>query len=247
MQRLTGRTALVTGAAGGIGSAICRRLAAEGARVVVTDIDPDPAEALAAEIGGVGRRLDITDHEGVAATAAAVEAEVGPVDILVNNAGADRVMSFLDSDSGFWRRTVDLNLVGCIAVTHAFARRMAAREKGTIVNIASDAGRVGSSGEVVYSAAKGGVIAFTKAVARELARHRITVNCVCPGPTNTPFLDAFKVEGGERIVEAMRRSVPLKRLAEPDEIAAAVAFFASPDAAYITGQTLSVSGGLTMV
>ena len=178
---------------------------------------------------------------------ARLAAELGEVDVLVNNAGWDRVMPFLDTDADFWQRNIGLNLLGPIAVTHAFVRGMAERGRGRIVNVASDAGRTGSMGETVYAAAKGGVIAFTKSLARELARHGVNVNCVCPGPTETAFLEVFKAEGGDRILEAMRRAIPFKRFATTDEIAAAVAFLASDDAAYITGQTLSVSGGLTMM
>jgi 2-hydroxycyclohexanecarboxyl-CoA dehydrogenase len=226
---MSGR-AVVTGAAGGIGSAICRRLAAGGFDVIATDLQ------------GTDRVLDITDH----AAAAALADELGPVDVLVNNAGWDRVMPFLEMDAELRERVIRINLLGPIGVTHAFARGMAERRSGRIVNIASDAGRVGSSGEVVYSAAKGGVIAFTKGLARELARYNVNVNCVCPGPTDTPMLSIFEGERGQRIIESMTKAVPFRRLAQPDEIAAAVAFLASGDAAYITGQTLSVSGGLTM-
>lgn len=221
--------AVVTGAAGGIGAAICRRLAADGLEVIATDLE------------GTDVRLDITDH----AAAAALAERLGPVDVLVNNAGWDRVMPFLETDAELWERVIRVNLLGPIGVTHAFARGMAERGAGRIVNIASDAGRVGSSGEVVYSAAKGGVIAFTKGLARELARYKVNVNCVCPGPTETPMLGIFE-ERGQGIIESMTKAVPFRRLAQPDEIAAAVAFLASDDAAYITGQTLSVSGGLTM-
>jgi 2-hydroxycyclohexanecarboxyl-CoA dehydrogenase len=243
VRGLTGRLAVVTGATGGIGSAVCRRLAAEGARVAVTDLELEPCQALAAEIGGSAHRLDVTD----AAAAAALAEELAEAEILVNNAGWDRVMPFLDTDPAFWDRCLTINLRGAIAVSHAFAGRMAARGRGRIVTVASDAGRVGSSGEVVYSAAKGGLIAFTKGLARELARHQVSVNCVCPGPTDTPFLDVFEGERGRKIIDAMVRAVPMRRLAQPDEVAAAVAFLASDDAAYITGQALSVSGGLTMV
>jgi 2-hydroxycyclohexanecarboxyl-CoA dehydrogenase len=224
------RRAVVTGAAGGIGSAISRRLAADGFEVVTTDLQ------------GADRVLDITDH----VAAAALADELGAVDVLVNNAGWDRVMPFLDTDAELWERVIRINLLGPIGVTHAFARGMKERGAGRIVNIASDAGRVGSSGEVVYSAAKGGVIAFTKGLARELARYSINVNCVCPGPTDTPMLSIFEGERGRQIIESMTKAVPFRRLAQPNEIAAAVAFLASDDAAYITGQTLSVSGGLTM-
>jgi 2-hydroxycyclohexanecarboxyl-CoA dehydrogenase len=243
VRGLKDKVAIVTGGGGGIGSAICRRLAAEGARVVVTDVDQVAAGRVASEFGGEAHGLDITQVEEPARLAAAI----GEVDVLVNNAGWDRVMNFLDSEPDFWRRNVTINLLGPIAVTHAFARGMAERGRGRIVNVASDAGRTGSSGETVYAAAKGGVIAFTKSLARELARHNVNVNCVCPGPTETAFLEVFKAEGGDKILEAMRRAIPFKRFAKTDEIAAAVAFLASDDAAYITGQTLSVSGGLTMM
>ena len=243
MNGLRDKVALVTGGGGGIGGAICRRLAEEGARVIVTDLDLDAANAVAGEIGGRAHRLDITRLEEPARLAG----EVGPVDVLVNNAGWDRVMPFLETDADFWRKNVGINLLGPIAVTHAFARVMAERGSGRIVNVASDAGRTGSTGETVYAAAKGGIIAFTKSLARELARQGISVNCVCPGPTETAFLEVFKAEGGDRILEAMKRAIPFKRFATTDEIAAAVAFLASDDAAYITGQTLSVSGGLTMM
>jgi 2-hydroxycyclohexanecarboxyl-CoA dehydrogenase len=243
MRGLDGKLAVVTGAGGGIGGAICRRLAEEGARVIVTDVDLDAASRVADEISGQAHRLDITRAEEPRRLAS----ELGVVDVLVNNAGWDRVMSFLDSDADFWHRNVTINLLGPIAVTHAFARGMAEHGRGRIVNVASDAGRTGSSGETVYAAAKGGVIAFTKSLARELARHNVNVNCVCPGPTETAFLEVFKSEGGEKILEAMKRAIPFRRFARTDEIAAAVAFLASDDAAYITGQTLSVSGGLTMI
>jgi 2-hydroxycyclohexanecarboxyl-CoA dehydrogenase len=243
MRGLQGKLALVTGGGAGIGSAVCRRLAEEGARVVVTDVDLDAARKVAEEVGGDAHRLDITQADQPARLAA----ELGVVDVLVNNAGWDRVMPFLETDADFWRQNVGINLLGPIAVTHAFARGMAERGRGRIVNVASDAGRTGSTGETVYAAAKGGIIAFTKSLARELARHNVNVNCVCPGPTETAFLEVFKAEGGEKILEAMKRAIPLKRFAKTDEIAAAVAFLASDDAAYITGQTLSVSGGLTMM
>jgi 2-hydroxycyclohexanecarboxyl-CoA dehydrogenase len=235
--------AVVTGGGGGIGSAISRRLAAEGARVEVTDLDLVAAERVAAEVGGRAHRLDISRPE----ESARLAQELGEVDVLVNNAGWDRVMPFLETDADFWLKNLTLNLFGPIAVTHAFARGMAERGHGRIVNIASDAGRTGSTGETVYAAAKGGVIAFTKSLARELAAGGVNVNCVCPGPTDTPFLEVFRSEGGDRILEAMRRAIPFKRFATTDEIAAAAAFLASDDAAYITGQTLSVSGGLTMM
>jgi len=234
--------AVVTGATGGIGSAICRRLARDGFRVAVTDLEPARCRALASEIGGTGHVLDVSD----AATSAALAEELGDVEVVVNNAGFDSFMPFLETSPELWDRLLRVNLYGQIAVAHAFAQGMARRGQGAIVNIASDAGKVGSTGETVYAAAKGGVITFTRSLARELARYKVRVNCVCPGPTETPFLEVFQGEGGQKVIEAMTRLVPFRRLAQPDEIAAAVAFFASDDAGYITGQTLSVSGGLTM-
>jgi 2-hydroxycyclohexanecarboxyl-CoA dehydrogenase len=242
MNRLEGRTAVVTGAAGGIGSAVCRRLASEGARVVATDIAVEAVMELAREVGGLGRMLDVTDP----AAAAALAAELGEVDVLVNNAGWDRVMHFLETTPEHWEKVLRLNLFSQISVSHAFARGMAERRRGRIVNIASDAGKVGSSGETVYAAAKGGVIAFTKSLARELARDNVNVNCVCPGPTETAFLDVFEGERGQNILEGMRRAVPLRRFATPDDVAGAVAYLASDDAAYLTGQAISVDGGLVM-
>ena len=239
---MNGGIAVVTGAAGGIGSAICRRMAAGGYRVAATDLHVDQCQALAREVNGSAHALDVTD----AAASAALAAELGEVAVVVNNAGWDRFMPFLETTPELWEKLLRINLFGQIAVAHAFARGMAERGHGVIVNVSSDAGKVGSTGETVYAAAKGGVITFTRSLARELARHGVRVNCVCPGPTDTPFLDVFQSEGGQKVVEAMTRAVPMRRLAQPDEIAAAVAFLASDDARFITGQTLSVSGGLTM-
>jgi 2-hydroxycyclohexanecarboxyl-CoA dehydrogenase len=243
MRGLDGRRVLVTGAAGGIGAAICRRLAAEGARVVATDLDGARVAAVADEIGGEARALDIAD----AAASAALAEELGAMDGLVNNAGWDHVMPFLETTADFWEKTLRINLFGHIAMCHAFGSRMAAAGAGRIVNVASDAGKVGSSGETTYAAAKGGVIAFTKSLARELARHGVTVNCVCPGPTDTPLLEhAFAGERGEKILAGMKRTIPLRRFATPDDIAGMVAFLCSDDAAYMTGQAISVDGGLVM-
>jgi len=239
---VNGGIAVVTGAAGGIGSAICRRMAAGGYRVAATDLDVDQCQALARELNGSAHALDVTD----AAASGALAAELGEVAVVVNNAGWDRFMPFLETTPELWEKLLRINLFGQIAVAHAFARGMAERGHGVIVNVSSDAGKVGSTGETVYAAAKGGVITFTRSLARELARHGVRVNCVCPGPTDTPFLDVFQSEGGQKVVEAMTRAVPMRRLAQPDEIAAAVAFLASDDARFITGQALSVSGGLTM-
>ena len=231
------RVALVTGGARGIGRAIALALAAEGRRVAVGDL-------LEADLGDelLGVRLDVTDSASVAAAVETVEQEVGAVDILVNNAGWDEMLPFLESDEPFWDRVIDVNFKGGLRTTHRVAPGMADRGWGRIVNIGSDAGRVGSSLESVYSGAKGAVIAFTKTLARELARSGVTANTVCPGPTRTPMLGEME----PRLVQALERAVPMRRLGEPEDVAAAVAFLASERAGYITGQTLSVSGGLTM-
>jgi 2-hydroxycyclohexanecarboxyl-CoA dehydrogenase len=234
---------LVTGGGSGIGAAICRRIAAQGSHVVVTDIDQEAAGRVAAEVGGDARRLDITDPQASIELATGV----GPIDGLVNCAGWDRAMPFLDTTPDFWERVLRINLFGHIAVSHAFGRGMAERGSGSIVSIASDAGKVGSTGETAYAAAKGGLIAFTRSLAREMARHGVTVNCVCPGPTETPLLEqAFEGERGRRILEAMRQAVPLRRFATPEDIAGCVAYLLSDDGAYITGQAFSVDGGLVM-
>ena len=231
------RVALVTGAARGIGRAIADALAADGRRVAIGDLlaPADAGDLLAVP-------LDVTDSGSVAAAVETVERELGPVDILVNNAGWDEMKRFLDSDEPFWDRVLDINFKGQLRTTHRIAPGMVERGWGRIVNIGSDAGRVGSSLESVYSGAKGGVIAFTKTLARELARSGVTANTVCPGPTRTPML----AEMEPRMVEALERAVPMRRLGEPEDVAAAVTFLASERAGYITGQTLSVSGGLTM-
>jgi 2-hydroxycyclohexanecarboxyl-CoA dehydrogenase len=236
-------TVLVTGGAKGIGAAISRHFAAGGARVVVADRDADAAHGLAGELPDAAAAvLDVADYDAVAAAVA----ETGPVGILVNNAGWDRVQPFLDNEPALWDTLLAVNLKGVLNFSHAVLPGMAERGGGRIVNVASDAGRVGSSGEAVYSACKGGVIAFTKALAREAARHGVRVNCVCPGPTETPLLDEIKQdERAARTMDAVVRATPLRRLARPEEIAAAVAFFAEgPE--HVTGQVLSVSGGLTM-
>jgi 2-hydroxycyclohexanecarboxyl-CoA dehydrogenase len=236
-------TALVTGGAKGIGAAISRRFAADGMLVVLADRDAEAARALAAELPNARAVVvDVTDHDAVVAAVA----EAGPLDVLVNNAGWDKVQPFLDNDPTLWDVLLAVNLKGLFSFCQAALPGMAERGGGRIVNVASDAGRVGSSGEVVYSACKGGVIAFTKALAREAARHAVTVNCVCPGPTDTPLLAEIKEdERAARTMDAVVRATPLRRLAEPDEIAAAVGFFATGPG-HVTGQVLSVSGGLTM-
>jgi 2-hydroxycyclohexanecarboxyl-CoA dehydrogenase len=241
------RVAVVTGAGQGIGRAIARRLAADGAVVVVTDIDAAAAKDVASELGGaaVGIAADVTDRQAVAVMVDEVRGRLGRVDVLVNNAGWDVAGPFADSDPQIWRRIIDINLYGVLNTCHVVAPIMAGQKSGTIVNLGSDAGRVGSSGEAVYSAAKGGVIAFTKALARELARHGVNVNCVCPGPTDTAL---FATMGGDdpKLREALVRAIPFRRLGQPEDVANAVAFCASAKASFITGQTVSVSGGLTM-
>jgi 2-hydroxycyclohexanecarboxyl-CoA dehydrogenase len=246
MSRFAGRVAIVTGAASGIGRAAARDLAAEGATVVVADIDEAGAEKVAAEIGGVAKRVDVTDAGQARSLAAGVANDHGRIDILVSNAGWDRAMRFMDTDEDFWDKVLAINLRGHLAMAHAVIPNMIERGWGRIVTVASDAGRVGSTGEVVYSGAKGGVIAFSKGLAREVARHGINVNCVAPGLTDTPLL-AGMTEGAEKLMAAIIRSIPLGRVGKPEEVARAIVFFASPDADYITGQTLSVNGGLTML
>jgi 2-hydroxycyclohexanecarboxyl-CoA dehydrogenase len=190
--------------------------------------------------------MDVTDGAAVSDALARIEAELGPVEILVNNAGWDELRPFVETDERFWDRVLAINLKGCLHTTRAVLPGMLERGFGRIVNVASDAGRVGSSMESVYAGAKGGVIAFTKTIARESARAGVTANAVCPGPTRTPMLEQMTAAGGEKLVDSLVRAVPMRRLGDPADVAAAVAFFASDRAGYITGQTLSVSGGLTM-
>jgi len=253
MQRLSGRTAIVTGGGGGIGGATCRRLAREGAAVGVLDLDPEAAGAVAAAIEAEGGRAlalrcDITRRVEVDAAVAAVESGLGPVDVLVNNAGWDIFKPFAKTEPAEWDRLIAINLVGALHMHHAVLPGMAARKSGRIVNIASDAARAGSSGEAVYAACKGGLVAFSKTIAREHARHGITVNVVCPGPTDTALFASYKEGAGnpEKLVEAFTRAIPLGRIGQPEDLPGAILFFASDDAAYVTGQVLSVSGGLTM-
>jgi 2-hydroxycyclohexanecarboxyl-CoA dehydrogenase len=247
-RETTGRVAIVTGGARGIGRAIVEALAADGHRLAIGDILTNDAEQAAREVNGLAVDLDVTSGASVDAAVGHVERELGQPQILVNNAGWDELRPFLETDEAFWDRVIETNFKGCLRVTHRVAPGMVSGRYGRVINIGSDAARVGSSLEAVYSGAKGAVVAFTKTLARELARDGVTANSVCPGPTRTPMLeemDAVQGEGG--IIEALRRAVPLRRLGEPEDIAAAVAFLASERAGFITGQTLSVSGGLTMV
>jgi 2-hydroxycyclohexanecarboxyl-CoA dehydrogenase len=251
--KLAGKAGLVTGAGRGIGRAIALALAREGCQVAVADIQADGARAVADEVRGLGVKgvavpVDLTRRAEVERMARDALAELGQLDVLVNNAGWDRMGLFLDTDEDTWDRIIAVNLKAMLYVCKAVLPSMVARGGGRVVNIASDAGRVGSSGEAVYSATKGAVIAFSKALAREMARHRVTVNAVCPGLTETPLLQSLRAQSPkmERILEAVTRATPLGRVATPEEIAGAVVFFASPEADFVTGQTLSVSGGLTM-
>lgn len=248
MRGLEDKVAFVTGAASGIGRATAVRLGEEGCSVAAADLNADGAAATASSIGerAVGLGIDVTDLESVRSAVGEAERQLGPIEILVNCAGWDKVEPFLDSTVETWDRVIEINLKGVIRCTRAVLDGMISRGSGSIVSISSDAGRVGSSGEVVYSGAKAGIIGFSKGVARETARHGLRVNVVCPGPTNTPLMAATS-EANPRLGEALVKAIPFRRLAEPHEIAAAVAFMASGDAAFITGQTLSVSGGLTMV
>jgi 2-hydroxycyclohexanecarboxyl-CoA dehydrogenase len=242
------KIAVVTGAGSGIGRATAQALASAGARVIAADIDRERGEATASAIRALGQQadflaVDMTDLASVGAFAAAVQAQAGTVDILVNGAGWGRTAPFLEGTPEFWAKLVALNFIGPMALAKALLPAMIARGSGgKVVNIASDAGRVGSLGETVYAGTKGGLIAFTKSLARETARYQINVNCVCPGPTDTPLMAAVP----DKVKEALTKAIPFRRLGKPEEVADAVVFFASDRASYITGQVLSVSGGLTM-
>jgi 2-hydroxycyclohexanecarboxyl-CoA dehydrogenase len=244
---LSGKIAVVTGAGSGIGRATVDALAAEGATVVCADINRETGEAAAAALRAGGKRaeflhVDLTDAASVETFAKEVEAKFGPIDVLVNGAGWGKTHPFWEGDAELWDRVIGLNFVGPMRLVKALLPAMIARGSGKIVNVSSDAGRVGSLGETVYSGAKGGLIAFTKSLARETARYNINVNCVCPGPTETPLLFAVP----EKHLEAFKKAIPFRRFAKPAEVADAIVFFATDKSSYITGQVLSVSGGLTM-
>ena len=250
MRGLSGRRVLLTGGASGIGRATVIRLAEEGCHVGVLDIDEAGAATTIARCpaGAWFARTDITDRANLEAAVARFETEVGPVDFLANIAGWEVFRNFLDTDTALWDRIIGINLYGPLHLHHVVLPGMVRRGFGRVVNVSSDAGRVGSSGEAVYSACKGGIIAFTKTMAREVARKGVTLNVLCPGPTDTPLFEAFKAASpdGTKVGEAMARAVPLKRIGQPEDYPGTIAFLLSDDAAYITGQTISVSGGLTM-
>ena len=259
MNDFKDQTVIVTGGGGGIGGATCRRFGVAGAKVAVFDMNLAAAQNVADAITAAGGRAaafecDITQRSQVDAAVQAAEAQLGPIDVLVNNAGWDVFKPFVKTTADEWAKLIAINLVGALNMHHAVLPLMAARSKqdgwagARIVNIASDAARVGSSGEAVYAACKGGLVSLSKTLAREHARHGITVNVVCPGPTDTALFADYKEGAGnpEKLEEAFRRSIPLGRIGQPDDLPGAILFFASRDAAFVTGQVLSVSGGLTM-
>jgi 2-hydroxycyclohexanecarboxyl-CoA dehydrogenase len=253
MKDLKGKTAIVTGGGGGIGGATSRRFAEEGAQVAVFDMNLEAAQKVADGIVAAGGKAqafacNITDRAQVDAAVAAAEAQLGPIDILVNNAGWDIFKPFTKTVPAEWDKLIAINLTGALHMHHAVLPGMVARGGGRIVNIASDAARGGSSGEAVYAACKGGLVALSKTLAREHARHNITVNVVCPGPTDTALLAGF-AEGAanpEKLMDAFKKAIPLGRIGQPDDLAGAIVFLSSSDASFITGQVISVSGGLTM-
>lgn len=247
------RVALVTGGAGGIGGAICETLAGAGRAVAIADLNVAAAEAAAERLRkhgakAVGVQLDVREKDSVETAIHAVERRLGEVSILVNNAGFDELKPFVETDEAFWEKVIDVNFVGALRLTSAVLPKMVESGWGRIVSVSSDAARVGSSLESVYAGAKGAMISFNKSLAREVARSGVTANVVCPGPTDTPLLAGILEAGedSEKVISAMRRAVPMKRLGTPGDVAPAVAFLASEEAGFITGQTLSVSGGLTM-
>jgi 2-hydroxycyclohexanecarboxyl-CoA dehydrogenase len=247
-MEMADRSVIVTGGASGIGRATALLLAREGARVFVGDVNETAGRVMADEARGAGlqvayHKLELTDPASVAAFAETVHTEVPCLDGLVNAAGWDRIEPFMENPPEMWDRVIAINLMGAVRLSRLVLGPMVAANRGKIVNVASDAGRVGSMGETVYAAAKGGIIAFTKSLAREMARHRINVNCVSPGPTDTPLFQAQP----ERMQAALIRAIPFRRVAAPEEIGEAIMFFLGRRSDYITGQVLSVSGGLTMV
>ena len=253
MRDLEGRIILVTGAAGGIGKEICKRFAEEGSIVIATDLNAFGLEDLKSRLNDLKGSLqthvlNITDASAVESIVSKVLEENGKIDALINNAGWDHAAPFVDTDPNLWHKLININLIGPLNLQKAVLPCMIASGGGKIINIASDAGRVGSSGESVYSACKGGIIAFSKTLAREQARNGIIVNTVCPGPTDTPLLQSFvgNSEFSEKIYNGLKRAIPMKRIGQPDDLPGIVAFLASSDANFITGQTISVSGGLTM-
>jgi 2-hydroxycyclohexanecarboxyl-CoA dehydrogenase len=253
MRGLKDKVVVITGGGGGIGGATCKRFAEAGSKVAVLDIVLDTAERTALTItstGGTAKAFtcDITSYEAVQAAVAGVEAAFGPIDVLVNNAGWDVFRLFKDSTPAEWNKLIAINLIGALNMHHVVLPGMIARRKGRIVNIASDAAKVGSSGEAVYAACKGGLVSFSKTLAREHARQGITVNVVAPGATNTALFADYKKGAGnpEKLEDAFRKAIPLGRIGEPEDLPGAILFFASDDAGFITGQVLSVSGGLTM-
>ena len=252
-MKLRGKTALVTGGGRGIGRAIALGLAEEGAQVAVADILRDNAESVRREIEafgvkGLGLGVDLTRRAEVTSAVDGILAQWGQIDVLVNNAGWDKLEPFLESEEETWDRIIGINFKALLYVCKAVLPHMVARGAGKVINIASDAGRVGSMGEAVYAGTKGAIIAVSKTVAREMARHRITVNVVCPGLTETPLLQGIRQQSpkSERVIDAVTRAIPLGRVGQPEDVAGAVVYLASPAADYVTGQTLSVSGGLTM-
>ncbi|MCW5657176.1 MAG: 3-oxoacyl-ACP reductase FabG [Burkholderiaceae bacterium] len=244
---LKDKIAIVTGAASGIGAATAKELAEAGATVIVADVQKDKGEAQAAALRDAGGKahylhVDMTDAQSIAAFADAVQTRFGAPDVLVNGAGWGTTHPFWEGTPELWDKIIGLNFIGPMRLTKALLPAMIRRGSGKIVNIASDAGRVGSLGETVYAGSKGGLIAFTKSLAREVARYQICVNCVCPGPTDTPLMAAVP----EKVTEALKKAIPFRRLGRPEEVADAVLFFCDDTASYATGQVLSVSGGLTM-
>jgi len=253
MRGLKGKNVIITGAGGGIGTALAQRFAEEGCTLGLFDMNKATAETVARQVRAAGGKafvyeVDISDYARVTETVGAFEKDSGRIDVLVNNAGWDKFAIFMQTDPELWDKVIAINLRGPINMHHAVLKYMTQRKGGKIVSISSDAGRVGSSGEAVYSACKGGIIAFTKTMAREMARYQINVNCVCPGPTDTPLFKSFLGEGeaGQKVYDALKGAIPFRRVGQPEDVPGMIAFLASDDANFITGQVISVSGGLTM-